>query len=271
MPAKKTGIKHAIFDHDGTISTLREGWEKIMAPVMIRAILGEKYSDTDENTLRKVEERVSSFIDATTGIQTISQMRGLLDLIREFGFIPEYKILSEKDYKKIFNDELLVMVMARVRKFQCGELGIEDLTIKNVVPFLQHLYDRGINLYLASGTDVEDVKYEASVLGYDHFFGNNIFGATGDLRTEAKKIVLDKILDTIGESGSDSLVTFGDGPVEIRETKKRGGIAIGVASDEMKRFALNEKKRSRLIKAGSDVIIPDFTQFHRVLSLLNLT
>jgi hypothetical protein len=25
-------IKHAIFDHDGTISTLREGWELIMAP-----------------------------------------------------------------------------------------------------------------------------------------------------------------------------------------------------------------------------------------------
>ena len=31
---------HAIFDNDGTISTLREGWEAIMEPMMIRAILG---------------------------------------------------------------------------------------------------------------------------------------------------------------------------------------------------------------------------------------
>jgi hypothetical protein len=36
-------IKHAVFDHDGTISTLRQGWEEIMAPVMIKAILGDKY------------------------------------------------------------------------------------------------------------------------------------------------------------------------------------------------------------------------------------
>lgn len=36
---EKPQIRHAIFDHDGTISTLREGWELIMAPMMIKAIL----------------------------------------------------------------------------------------------------------------------------------------------------------------------------------------------------------------------------------------
>src|SRR6185312_9704117 len=33
-------IKHCIFDHDGTLSVLREGWEQIMEPMMMRAILG---------------------------------------------------------------------------------------------------------------------------------------------------------------------------------------------------------------------------------------
>ena len=66
------------------------------------------------------------------------------------------------------------------------------------------------------------------------------------------------------------LVTFGDGPVEIRETRKRGGRTIGVASDEMKRYGLNESKRTRLIKAGADVIIPDFSQLPELLQLLNL-
>jgi hypothetical protein len=58
--------------------------------------------------------------------------------------------------------------------------------------------------------------------------------------------------------------------VEIRETRKRGGITIGVASDEKKRFGLNPVKRTRLIKAGADIIIPDFTQTEQLLKLLNI-
>ncbi|NQZ67924.1 MAG: hypothetical protein HRT89_07630, partial [Lentisphaeria bacterium] len=30
-------IKHIIFDHDGTLSVLREGWERVMQPVMMKA------------------------------------------------------------------------------------------------------------------------------------------------------------------------------------------------------------------------------------------
>ena len=109
-----------------------------------------------------------------------------------------------------------------------------------------------------------------AVLGYDHLFEGRIYGAVGDINKEAKKIVLDRILDTIGESASGKVVTFGDGPVEIRETNKRGGITIGVASNELRRYGLNENKRTRLIKAGADVIIPDFSQISQLLELLNI-
>ena len=131
-------------------------------------------------------------------------------------------------------------------------------------------HDSGIKLYLASGTDVEDVATEAHVLGYDHLFEGRIFGAVGDVNKEAKKIVLDRILDTIGQSAAGRVVTFGDGPVEIRETNKRGGITIGVASNELRRYGLNESKRTRLIKAGADMIIPDFSQMTKLLGLLNI-
>ena len=48
----KTGsIKHALFDNDGTISTLRQGWETIMEPVMIKAILGDQYRDSRQTTV----------------------------------------------------------------------------------------------------------------------------------------------------------------------------------------------------------------------------
>jgi rfaE bifunctional protein kinase chain/domain len=266
----KLQIRHAIFDHDGTISTLREGWEIIMVPMMIKAVLGDKYQDADEALYQKVQIRVHEFIDRTTGIQTLAQMKGLLDLIREFGCIPEEKMLDEFGYKKIYNDELLKMVREREKKLKRGELALEDLTLKNAVPLLQKLHDVGIKLYLASGTDVEDVKDEAHILGYDHLFEGRIYGAMGDVSREAKKIVLDRILDIIGESAFGNVATFGDGPVEIRETRKRGGITIGIASNELKRFGLNESKRSRLIKAGADIIIPDFSQLPELLSLLNI-
>jgi rfaE bifunctional protein kinase chain/domain len=263
-------IEHAIFDHDGTISTLREGWELIMAPMMIKAILGEKYLDADESLYQKVKERSDEFIDKTTGIQTLVQMKGLIELIREFGCVPEDQILDEFGYKQIYNDELLIMVKLREEKFAKGELSLEDFTLKNAVPFLQKLHDAGIKLYLASGTDEADVKSEAKVLGYDHLFQGRIYGAVGDINKEAKKIVLDRILDSIGESALGKVATFGDGPVEMRETNKRGGISIGVASNELRRYGLNINKRTRLIKAGADVIIPDFSQLPQLLDLLNI-
>ena len=263
-------IEHAIFDHDGTISTLREGWELIMGPMMVKAVLGSKYHDADEALYRKVVSRVNDYIDKTTGIQTLVQMKGLLDIIREFGCVPEAEMLDEFGYKKIYNDELLEMVKVREEKFSKGELGLEDFTMKNAVRFLQKLHDAGVKLYLASGTDEEDVKKEAEALGYASLFEGRIYGAVGDITKEAKKMVLDRILSSIGESSFGKLITFGDGPVEMRETRKRGGLSVGIASNELKRFGLNESKRTRLIKAGADVIIPDFSQMNQLLNLLNI-
>ncbi len=263
-------IRHAIFDHDGTISTLREGWEHIMQPMMMKAILGKQFQVADEALYHKVHSRVVDFIDKTTGIQTLVQMKGLVELVKEFGLVPSDQILDEFGYKEIYNDELLKMVKVREIKLSRGELSLEDFTLKNAVLLLEKLYKAGVKLYLASGTDEEDVKNEARILGYDHLFEGGIYGAVGDVTKEAKKIVLDRILNTIGDSGNGQVAAFGDGPVEIRETRKRGGLTIGIASNELKRYSLNENKRSRLIKAGADMIIPDYSQLPRLLELLNI-
>ncbi len=253
-------ITHAIFDHDGTISTLREGWEQIMGPMMIKAILGKKFSEADEALYHKVQTRVADYIDKTTGIQTLVQMKGLVELVREFGLVPGDEILDEFGYKEIYNNELLKMVRERESRISRGELGLEDFTMKNAVLFLENLYGAGIKLYLASGTDEEDVKNEARILGYDTLFAGGIYGSVGDIKKDAKKIVLDRILTNIGDSRMGQVVTFGDGPVEIRETRKKGGITVGIASNEVKRHSLNPGKRSRLIKAGADIVVPDFSQ-----------
>ncbi len=69
-------------------------------------------------------------------------------------------MLDESGYKEIYNQELLKMVKEREDKLMSGELNVEDLTVKNAIPFLKRLYDSGIKLYLTSGTDIEDVKHE---------------------------------------------------------------------------------------------------------------
>jgi len=266
-PLPKPKIKHAVFDHDGTVSTLRQGWEQVMAPVMIRAILGEKYKTADETLYHKVRNRVIEYIDQSTGIQTIVQMEALVDMVKEFGLVPGDEIRDKFGYKEIYNDALMELVNKRIEKFKRGELDIHDYTIKGALEFLNALRKRGIKLYLASGTDCDDVVAESNALGYAELFEGGIYGSVGDITKYSKKMVIEKIMTENNLHGSE-LAVFGDGPVEIRECRKREGIAIGIATDEIRRHGLNPEKRTRLIKAGAHIIIPDFSQQNKLIKLL---
>lgn len=125
-------------------------------------------------------------------------------------------------------------------------------------------------LFLASGSDQDDVQREAEALGYAALFVGRIYGSIGVPEKDAKKIVLDRILTDVGSDSAGRLITFGDGPVEIRETHKRGGYTMGIATDEVRRFGLNPSKRARLIRAGADLIVPDFSQHRKLLELLGV-
>jgi len=56
------------------------------------------------------------------------------------------------------------------------------------------------------------------------------------------------------------LLSFGDGPVEIQVTKRVGGLAVGVASDEEVNGSgkMDAQKQVLLKDAGADVLIPDY-------------
>jgi len=83
----------------------------------------------------------------------------------------------------------------------------------------------------------------------------------------SKKLVISKILSDNGLKGPE-LACFGDGPVEIRECRNHDGIAVGIASDEIRRHGLNVRKRTRLIKAGAHVVAPDFSQPAALINVL---
>jgi len=260
-------IKHAVFDHDGTISVLREGWEAVMQSVMIKAILGDRYISAEERLYHKVVNRVRDYIDKSTGIQTIVQMEGLIEIIKEFGIVPGDKILDKFGYKEIYNKALMAMVDKRTEKLKSGELEVSDFSIKGAIKFLEALREQGITLYLASGTDVDDVKNEANALGYAELFNGGIYGALGDVSKYSKKLVINDIMSSSNLQGPE-MMTVGDGPVEMRECRKKDGITVGIASDEVRRHGLNMEKRTRLIKAGAHFIIPDFSNYRLLLDIL---
>jgi len=54
----------------------------------------------------------------------------------------------------------------------------------------------------------------------------------------------------------------------MRESRKRDGLALGIASNEVQRFGINLEKRTRLIKAGAHFIIPDFSQLKNLENLI---
>jgi phosphoglycolate phosphatase-like HAD superfamily hydrolase len=263
-------VRHAVFDHDGTVSTLREGWERVMEPMMTRAILGKQYNRVSKESHDRITLEVLEFIDRTTGLQTLSQMQALIEMIRKHEFVDRADILDVYAYKERYNDELMRSIQTRLDSLEEQRLVQSDLTLRGAPAFLERLYDSGVRLYLVSGTDQKDVEAEAHALGYGHLFENRIYGAVGDLQREAKGEVLDRILGDIGHDHVHELVTFGDGPVEIRASRKRGAFSVGVASDELRRHGWNDAKRTRLIRAGAHILIPDFSDPHRLFELLNL-
>ncbi len=266
---KPLKITHAIFDYDGTLSTIRQGWEQVMEEVMMHAILGAD-AKSDKDLYKQVVVRVRDYIDKTTGLQTLTQMQGLTKMVEEFARIPKKQILNAAVYKETYNTALLKMIAGRIEKLKAGKIQLDEVLIKGVVGFLEELQKAGVMLYLASGTDQADLITECEALGVARFFKGHIYGSVGDMANEVKRVALDKIIKEIGVENAGRLAAFGDGPVELRETRKRGGVAVGIASDEVKREGLNLAKRGRLIRAGAQLVIPDFSQTEELLTLLGV-
>ena len=104
-------------------------------------------------------------------------------------------------------------------------------------------------------------------MGIAPYFGERIYGAVDDWRSYSKAMIIEGILHDHGLSGPE-LVTFGDGFVEIENTVAIGGIAVGVATDEVHRRGVETWKRQRLIDAGAHLIVPDFAVTDRLMAWL---
>ena len=175
--------------------------------------------------------------------------------------------LEPLEYKHMYLDRLWERIEHRVVGLKEGRLRPEDVVVPGAFSILENMRRRGVTCYLASGTDQPYVLDEAAALGVTPYFPGRIFGALDEYKRFSKAQVIQDILRTHNLQGSQ-LLAFGDGYVEIEETKRAGGIAVGVATDEATRQGINAWKRERLIQAGADVIVPDFREQERLIGYL---
>lgn len=252
--------EHALIDFDGTISLIREGWTGVMSSFMVENLRSAGTDEPDD----VLYETVSTFITELTGKQTIYQMICLSEEMKKRGAVPKEPLA----YKHEYNRRLLKHIRGRCDSLRSGKVQPKDMTVPFALEFLSALRERGMTLYLASGTDIGYVREEAQLLGLEQFFGDNIYGALDDYRSFSKKKVIDQILCENNLEGT-KLIGFGDGYVEIENVKSAGGTAVGVASDEAVKSGIPDPwKRDRLIGIGADVIIPDYRDFAVLLDYI---
>ncbi|RPJ61237.1 MAG: HAD family hydrolase [Acidobacteria bacterium] len=253
-------IRSVLFDFDGTLSLIREGWQEVMISFMTE-ILHQLDPDAAAADLRT---HVNEYVTRLTGKQTIYQMIQLAEEVRMRGGAPEDPLV----YKHRYHDRLWQRIQERIEGLESGRYPPDDWLVPGSMGLLDNLRDRDIRMFLASGTDEVFVKREADLLGLTPHFNGHIYGAQDQYRLFSKKMVIRRVLSEENLKGSE-FVAFGDGYVEIENTKEVGGVAVGVATEERLRSgAIDEWKRERLIAAGADVIIPDFGEQERLVAYL---
>lgn len=252
-------VSHVLFDFDGTLSLLREGWPEIMTP-MFAEMLPPLPGETDAARRQLCLDDIMRL----NGKQTIYQMIQLADRIKERGGTPR----EPHWYKHEYLRRLDARIQSRHDAIRRNERSADDFLVHNARNFLDGLAKLGLPLYLASGTDEQFVKAEADLLGLTRYFGRHIYGAQEDYQKFSKKMVIERLLRE-NQIPGEQLVSFGDGYVEIQDTKAVGGLAIGVASDEAHNGSgqFDEWKRQRLLGIGADILIPDFRDAAALLGL----
>ncbi len=252
-------VQHVLFDFDGTISLIREGWQQVMIPMGVEFLKETGTDESDDELYQVVEE----FVTRLTGKQTIYQMIELANEVEKRGG----KAKEALEYKHIYLDRLWQRIKDRVNGLKEGRLEPKDFVVPGAYELLEAIKSTGVNMYLASGTDLPYVQDEASVLNVSHYFENHIYGALDNYKDFSKRMIIQKIIKDNNLSGPQ-LLTFGDGYVEIEDTKSVDGIAVGVASDEVGKTNVDEWKRNRLIQANADMIIPHFREYSKIISYL---
>ena len=253
-------VRHVLMDWDGTTSLTRGGWADIMA-VLYAEHLPPVADETDSARRKFARDELMTL----NGEPSIHQMVHLADLVRQRGGSAE----TAEKYHDEFQRRLGDAVRARLERVRCEPPGTDSLLVRGIRELFETLRERGIALTLATGSVLHEVRHETELLDVARYFGAMHGPRSLDDRDFSKRKVIAGLLRERGVYGP-TLLAFGDGPVEIRETKAVGGIAIAVASDEDNHGSgrMDEAKREMLLAAGADGVIADFHLARQIIAAL---
>jgi phosphoglycolate phosphatase-like HAD superfamily hydrolase len=240
--APRGGFRLAVFDFDGTVSLLREGWSRVMADMGV-----ELLSDPAAFGFLELE------VLRLSGKPSIFQMERLREVATERG-LPSptgEELLAE------FNRRLATLTDDRRKALADGTDPPEAWAVSGTHEMLADLQKRGVLLVLASGTPIQAVRAESELLKLTPFFEDRVFAPDGNSGEFSKRAVIEKFLSDLGIGGGE-LIGFGDGYAETVEVKRAGGLAVGLATVEAGRGGMNATKRRMLIDLGADAIIPHY-------------
>lgn len=261
-PFQPRKIRHVLMDWDGTTSFTRRGWAEIMTALFFENLPGIA---GESATAKHIHARTE--LMALNGKPSIHQMARLAELVHERGG----PAMSANAYHAEFQRRLSEQTHARLESVQQNPSGTDSLLVRGARHFLERLASRGILVTLATGTVLHDVRREMEILCVAHLF-QAVHGPEHlDDRNFSKRAVIAAVLREHAIHG-DSLLSFGDGQVEISETKGVGGTAIGVASDEEHPGSgkMDADKRTALFAAGADGVIADFQDAEMIVEALIL-
>ncbi len=243
-------ITNVVFDFDGTVSILRQGWQYTMQRMFLE-ILPQREGSDHEALKTELFTEILGF----NGKQPIHQMRAFAERVASEG----QGALTGEEYLKDYAQRLRAEIDQRIERIRNGLAIDDEYVVHQARKVLDLMRAKGLRISLLSGTNEDFVREEAELLGLTDYFNAGIFGGTKDPTKFSKEAVYDRIMRDEGIAG-ENLLSIGDGPVEIRITKELKGLAVAVASDELDNGSgrVHPEKRQVLVDAGADVVIPDY-------------
>ena len=249
-PSVRRGpFRAVLFDFDGTLSLIREGWPAVMVGMMLDRL-------RELGLLRDGDaQHLDDLVMGLNGQPTARQMEAFAAEVGRRGGAAA----DAGDCLRDYADRLMGTVRGRWAALETGAARAADWVVPGAHALLADLRGRGAALFVASGTDHAHVAHEARLLGVDAFFPAGIDAPRAGDPAFTKRAVIARVLAELGVRGEE-LLGFGDGVVEMAEVKRVGGVAVGVASAEpgSPPGSVQPGKRARLVAAGADLIVPDY-------------
>src|SRR2546429_2850402 len=147
--APRPGISHVLFDFDGTLSLIREGWAEVMVAMFLE-MLPRRRDEADGETRQLMPDDIMRL----NGKQTIYQLIQFAERVRERGGQAREPLWYKNEYLR----RLEQRIAGRVEGLRSGALNPDDFLVFGARAVLEDLLRRKTALYLASGTDEPYVR-----------------------------------------------------------------------------------------------------------------